>query len=94
MLAIKHMVKNGMITSLEIDLTSKEEFYKPCAKAKATCKLFQKESSTRATHFGEHVHWDLWGPASTKSLGGKYYAACRTDDNSHKVEIYFLEKKS
>jgi hypothetical protein len=36
----------------------------------------------------------LWGPASTKSLGGKYYAACRTDDNSCEVEIYFLEKKS
>jgi hypothetical protein len=53
---MKHMVKNGMITSLEIDLTSKEEFCEPCAKAKATCKPFPKESSTRATHFGEHVH--------------------------------------
>jgi hypothetical protein len=56
---IKHMVKNGMISSLEIDLTSKEEFYEPCTKAKATCKPFPKESSTRATRFGEHVHWDL-----------------------------------
>jgi hypothetical protein len=74
--AIKHMVKNGMIAGLEIDLTSKEEFCEPYTKAKATCKPFPKESSSRATHFGECVHWDLWGPASTKSLGGKYYAAC------------------
>jgi hypothetical protein len=92
--AIKHMVKNGMITSLEIDLTSKEEFCEPCAKAKATRKPFPKESSTRATCFGKCVHWDLWGPASMKSLGGKYYAACQTDNNSHEVETYFLEKKS
>jgi hypothetical protein len=92
--AIRHMVKNGMITGLEIDLTSKEEFCEPCAKAKATHKPFPKESSTRATHFGERVHWDLWGPASMKSLGGKCYAACRTDDNLHEVEIYFLKKKS
>jgi hypothetical protein len=74
--AIKHMVRNGMITSLEIDLTSKEEFCEPCVKVKATRKPFPKESSTRATCFGKHVHWNLWGPASTKSLGGKYYAAC------------------
>jgi hypothetical protein len=74
--AIIHMVKNGMITGLEIDLTSKEEFFEPCTKAKATHKPFPKESSTRATHFGERVYWDLWGLASTKSLGGKYYAAC------------------
>jgi hypothetical protein len=45
------------------------------------------------TCFGECVHWDLWGPASTKSLGGKYYAAHQTDNNSHEVEIYFLEKR-
>jgi hypothetical protein len=82
-LAIKHMIKNGMITGLEIDLTSKEEFCEPCAKAKAT-----------PTHFGERVHWDLWGPAFMKSLGGKYYAACQTDDNSREVETHFLEEKS
>jgi hypothetical protein len=33
------------------------------------------------------------GTAMVKSLGGKSYA-CRTDDHSREVEIYFLAKKS
>jgi len=80
--AVKHMIKSGMVTGLEVDLTSKEEFCELCAKAKAAQKPFPKESHTRATRFCKHVHWDLWGPASVRSLGGKSYAACRTDDYS------------
>ena len=29
-----------------------------------------------------------------RSLSGKSYAACRTDDHSREVEIYFIAKKS
>jgi hypothetical protein len=90
----KHMILGGLVTGIELDAGSKEEFCEPCAKAKAARKPFPKESHTRATRFGERVHWDLWGPAAVRTLGGKSYAACRTDDNSREVEIYFLAKKS
>ena len=83
--AVKSMVSKGLVIGIEIDSNFKEEFCERCAKAKAVRKPFLKESHTRASRFGERVHWDLWGPAAVRSLGGKSYAACRTDDHSHEV---------
>jgi hypothetical protein len=88
------MVTTGMITGIEIDPNSNEGFCEACAKAKATCKPFPKESKTRANKYGERVHWDLWGPASVSSLGRNQYAACRTNDQTREVMIYFIAKKS
>ena len=42
----------------------------------------------------ERVHWDLWGPASVKSLSGKSYATVQKDDATRMVKPYFLAKKS
>ena len=62
--AIKYVIAKGPITGIQLDPESKPEFCKVCAKAKAARQPFPKESETRATKYGEHVHWDLWGPAS------------------------------
>ena len=43
---------------------------------------------------GERVHWDLWGPASVKSLNGHFYIAARIDDATRETKLYFQEKKS
>ena len=72
----------------------KPKFCKPCAKAKSARQPFPKESHTQATKYGEQVHWDLWGPASVKSLDGNYYVAAYTDDATRKNKLYFQEKKS
>jgi hypothetical protein len=75
--AIKHVIANGLITGIELDTHSKPEFCEPCAKAKAARQPYPMESQTRATEYGERVHWDLWGPTSVKSLNGNsYVAAC------------------
>ena len=73
--AVKNMVQTGMVTSIELDPTSKEEFCEDCAKAKSATQTYPQESSTRATEYGECIHWDLWGLAAVKSLNGKSYAA-------------------
>ena len=73
--AIRHAIANGLITGLELDMNSKPDFCKACAKAKSAHQPFLKESNTRAEKFGERVHWDLWGPASVKSLNGNLYVA-------------------
>jgi len=78
--AIKHAISQGRITGIELDPDSKPEFCKPCAKAKSARQPFPKESQTHATKFGEQVHWDVWGPASVKSLNGHNYVAARIDD--------------
>jgi hypothetical protein len=59
---VRNMIRTGMVTGIELDLTSKEEFCEACAKAKSTRQPYPQESSTRAEEYGKHVHWDLWGP--------------------------------
>ena len=81
-IAIKNAISTRQITGIELDMDSKPEFCEPCAKAKSARLPFPKKSDTRATKYGERVHWDLWGPASVKSLSGNYYVAARIDDHT------------
>jgi GAG-pre-integrase domain len=92
--AIKHAVANDLITGIDLDISSKSEFCKACAKAKSARQLFPKESDTRAEKFGEHVHWDLWGPASVKSISGSQYVAAQIDNATRQTKLYFQVKKS
>jgi GAG-pre-integrase domain len=71
--AISHAISKGYITGIELEANSKPEFCEVCAKAKAARRPFPKESDTRATKYSERVHWDLWGPATVKSLNGHHY---------------------
>ena len=64
-----------------------------CAKAKAARQQFPKESKTRATKYGKCVHWDLWGPATVKSLNGNLYVAARINDATRETKLYFQTKK-
>ena len=92
--AIKHAISKGFITSIDIDLNSKFKFCKACTKAKSAHQPFPKESETRAINFRECIHWDLWGPASVKSLNGNHYMAARIDDATRQRKLHFQEKKS
>ena len=92
--AIKHAISTGQITGIELDMDSKPDFCEPCVKAKSARQPFPKKSDTRATSYGERVHWDLWGPASVKSLSGNSYAAARTDDHTREGRLYFQPNKS
>ena len=92
--AIKYAITNSQVTGVELDFDSKPEFCEACAKAKSIRLPFPKESETRAEIFGERVHWDLWGPASVKSLNGHHYVAARIDDATRQTKLYFQEKKS
>ena len=63
-------------------------------KAKSARQPFPKVSKTRATKYGERVHWDLWGPATVKSLNGNFYVAAQIDDTTRETKLYFQSKKS
>ena len=93
-LAIKYAIAKGHITGIQLDPESKPEFCKACAKAKAARQPFPKESETRATKYRECVHWDLWGPASVRSLSRNSYVAVRIDDVTRETVLYFQAKKS
>jgi len=91
--AIKHAVSKGFITGVNLDENSKPEFCEACAKAKSAHQPFPKESHTWAEKYGNHVHWDLWGPASVKSLNGHHYVAARIDNVTWETMLYFQENK-
>ena len=92
--AIKHAISQGFIASIELEPDSKPDFCEACAKAKSAQQPFPKESETRAKKFGECIHWDLWGPASVKSLNGNGYVAARINDATRESKLYFQDKKS
>ena len=79
---------------IELDKDSKLDFCEACAKAKSSRQPFPKESKTRATKYGEWVHWDLWGPASVKSLNGNTYIAACIDNATRETWLYFQKQKS
>ena len=92
--AIKHAIAKGFITGIDLDESSKPEFCEACVKAKSARQPFPQESKTRAEKYGECVHWDLWGPASVKSLTGHQYVAARIDNSTRETRLYFQAKKS
>ena len=92
--AVTHAISKVYITGIDLDTNSKLEFCDACAKVKVARQPFLKESKTRATKYGKHVHWDLWGPATMKSLNGNLYVAARINDATRETKLYFQTKKS
>ena len=84
------MVDKGMITGINLDMSSKAEFCEPCIKAKATHKPFPKESKSEYESYGDKVVSDVWGPAPVKSLGGKHYYLLFMDLFSHEERVDML----
>src|SRR6266850_5187943 len=92
---LRHMVQNGTVTGIDLDMDSKPEPCPTCIEAKATRRPFPKLStSDRAKSYGDKVVSDLWGPAPTATIKGKKYYLAFQDQFTHEERIYFLHKKS
>ena len=85
---IKNAISTGWITGIDLDMELKPDFCKPCTKGKSTHLPFPKKSDSWATEYGKHVHWDLWGPTSVKSLSGNSYCATCIDNHSGETSLY------
>lgn len=88
------MVEKGMVTGIDLDMSSKPRFCETCVKAKATQKPFPKESVTEHKTYGDKVIADIWGPVPIKSIRGKEYYLLFEDLFSCEERIYFLKQKS
>ena len=92
---LRRMVKEGTITGVDLDTSSKPELCPGCIEGKAPRRPFPKLStSNRAKKYGDKVVSDLWGPTETESLKGKKYYILFQDEYTHEQRIYFLHKKS
>jgi hypothetical protein len=88
------MVEKGMVSGVNLDISSKPEFCEACIKAKAMRKPFPKESKTEHKSYSNKVISNIWGPASVQSIGGKHYYLLFQDLHSHKELVHFLRQKS
>jgi hypothetical protein len=88
------MVKAKLVEGIKLDSESQPEFCDACTKAKPNVWPFLKESETQSDIYGKFVHWDLWGPASVRSLQGNSYCVARIDDAPSEEQLYFQQKKS
>ena len=73
---------------------TRPKFCELCTKAKLAQQPFPKESETCTSEYRECVHWDLWGPATVRSLSGNLYMAAHIDDTYCETMLYFQVKKS
>ena len=48
---------------------------------------------TCATNYGEHIHWDLWGPVSVQSLSDNHYITAHMDDATHETVLYLQRRR-
>lgn len=64
-----------------------------CVQGKGS-RLPSPPSNIRANRPNAAIHVDLWGPATTASLGGCFYFLTCYDDYSRKIHLSFLKRKS
>ncbi|GAA0175765.1 hypothetical protein LIER_28878 [Lithospermum erythrorhizon] len=87
---IKIMHSNGKLLGLQsVEIDMCEE----CILGKQKRVSFQTTGRTPKKERLELIHSDVWGPATTSSIGGKYYFVTFIDDHSRKVFVYFIKHK-
>lgn len=92
--AIK-LVKDGLVTGIDLDMSSKPSTCETCEHAKMRRKAIRKtREDLPEDEIGGRIHADLWGPAPVQTKKHKRYYASFTDDKSRFTQIYFLREKS
>ena len=86
--SIRSIIRNNMVTGIQLIDDKPSFFCESCEHAKATCKPINKEhQSNLAEAFGDEIHSDLWGPSQTATIGGRRYYVTFTDDFSRYTRL-------
>jgi transposase InsO family protein len=94
--AIMQLYRAGRIDGLDAITSQDVSKFKceACIMGKGTRLPAPPAEDIQATKPGELVHVNLWGPATTPSIGGACYFLTCYDDYSRKVHLSFLKQKS
>ena len=93
--AVKDLIRHGIVDGVVLTNASEDFECQPCIIAKLTKKSVPKtREGERAKEFGEEIHTDLWGPASTATFSGRRYYVSFTNNWSQWSTICLLRKKS
>ena len=86
---LKELEKQGV---LEKDKIEELNFCEDCVYGKSTRNSF-KHSTTKSIGILDYIHFDLWGPVQTSSLGGNSYFLSVIDDYLKRFWVYVLKHK-
>ncbi|GKF33220.1 retrovirus-related pol polyprotein from transposon TNT 1-94 [Tanacetum coccineum] len=94
-----HMSEKGMsILSKKNELSSVHDINMKkcshCLAGKQTRLAFKSHSPFKMENILDLVHFDVYGPMKTKTLGGCSYFVTFIDDHSRKVWVYTLKTKN
>lgn len=93
--AVKELIRHGIVNGVILRDKSDDFECQACTIAKSTKKSIPKvQEGERVKEFGEEIHSDLWGPASTATFGGRRYYVSFTDDWSRWTTVCLLWQKS
>lgn len=91
---LKKMVNEGLIDGIKLK-NDPPTPCKPCLLAKAKRKpIPSSRTGNRATKLGELVYSDVWGPATTRTIGHAEYYVIFVDDANRWISIDLMRKKS
>lgn len=92
--AVHALVKEGWAEGIKLVDEGEMGTCESCEYVKMTRKAVQKEKAEpRATAFGNEVHSNVWGPASTQTMHKKEYYASFTNNATHWSAIVLLHGK-
>jgi len=88
------LVQSGAVKGIKLDPDAPEMDCKACIYARAThIPMSKPRISVLAQSFGDEVHTDVWGPASTSTVKGRCYFITFTDDATCYTVVYMLKTK-
>ena len=88
------LVQSGAVKGIKLDPNAPKMDCKVCIYVRATRVLMSKPCiSVLAQSFGDEVHTDVWGPASTSTMKGWRYFVTFTDNATRYTVMYLLKTK-
>src|SRR5271168_1899707 len=92
--AVKKSVTEGPVEGIALEVEGDMGTCESCEYAKTTRKNIKKErQEPKATHFGDEIHSDVWGPSQVETINHRRYYASFTDDNTRFTHINLLTTK-
>ena len=90
----RKLVQSGAVKGITLDPNAPESDCKACIYARATRVPMSKlRISIPSQNFGDEVHTNVWGPASTSTVKGWRYFVTFTDDATRYTVMYLLKTK-
>jgi hypothetical protein len=93
--SLHSMIKTGMITSVSLKANSTPSPCRPCIIAKAKRLPVNKiHSKPLSKSFGDLIYSDVWGPATTQTIGHAWYFILFIDDKTQWITAEQMISKS